>query len=228
MTIPKIHVTLLGKKSSIEHLAVKRQIDDLIIVYPQEKRELANCLVEQFSNYGISVEAVSVVSNDFSNILSTILATLNQRKFDKYQIEFSITSGHCIMTLAGCVAAAIVRASVICASGIEIPLLSEVWPSELVNLTHKKNVILEYLESVDSPITQKEVSRNTGIRPSGVSRHLRNLELAGYVRRNRVARIKHVQITELGSAMLHHKQLRKRRIWCSLTHYTTEGIQTVG
>ena len=102
------------------------------------------------------------------------------------------------------------------------------WPSELVNLTHKKHEILEYLDNFSSPVTQKEISQNTGIRPSGVSRHLRDLELAGYIRRKRIARKKQVQITELGSATLHHKQLRRRRIWSSYMNRTSEGIQTVG
>lgn len=228
MTKSKIHVTLLGNQKTIQHLAVKRRIDRLIMVYPMEKRELADNLVEQFSNLGIPVEPVDVVSSDFNNILSSILAALDYQKFDDHHIEFSITSGHCIMTLAACVAAVVVKASVICATGSELPLLSEVWPSELVNLTHKKHEILEYLDNFSNPVTQKEISRNTGIRPSGVSRHLRDLELAGYIRRNRVARIKQVQITELGSAILHHKQLRRRRIWSSYMNRTSEGIQTVG
>lgn len=228
MTKPIIHVALLGKQKAIEHLAVKRRFDELIIVYSKEKREPADSLIEQFSNYGITVHPVRVVSNDFNNILSSILSALNKRKFDEHRVEFSITSGHCIMTLAVCVAAAIVKASVICATESELPHFSEVWPSELVNLTHKKHEILEYLENLSNPITQKEISRRTGIRPSGVSRHLRDLELAGYIRRIRVARIKQVQITELGSAILHHKQLRKRRIWSSHFYRASEGVQTVG
>lgn len=228
MKKPKLHVALLGRKKTIEHLAIRRRIDELIIVYPKKERELAENLIEQFSNYEIAVEPVSVVSNDFNNILSSVLAAINQQKFDEHHIEFSITSEHCIMMLAACVAAAIVKASVICTTGSELHNIAEVWPSELVNLTLKKHEILEYLESLSNPITQKEISRNTGIRPSGVSRHLRDLELAGYIRRNRVARIKQVQITELGSVILHQKQLRKRRIWSSYPYRTSEGVQTVG
>ncbi|MFW9787307.1 MAG: MarR family transcriptional regulator [Candidatus Thorarchaeota archaeon] len=228
MTTPKIHVAILGNQKTIQHLAVRRRIDRLLIVFPREKLELANNLVEQFSNLGVPVEPVDVVVSDFNSILSSILAALNRQKFDDHNIEFSITTGNCIMTLAACVAAAIVNASVICAIGSELPYLSEVWPSELVNLTNKKHEILKYLDSFNTPVTQKEISRDTGIRPSGVSRHLRDLELAGYIRRYRIARIKQVQITELGSAILHHKQLRRRRIWSSYMNRTSEGIQTVG
>lgn len=228
MIKPKIHVALLGKQKAIEHLAIKRSIDELIIVYSKKKIELAEKLIEKFSNLGIVVESICVRSDNFNNILSSILSVLDQRRFDRYQIEFSMTSENCIMTLAACIAAAIVKASVLCATGTELLQISEVWPSELVNLTHKKHEILEYLENFGYPIKQKEISRNTEIRQSGVSRHLRDLELAGYVRRHRVARFKQVQITELGSAILHHKQIRKRRLWSSYSNQTSEGIQTVG
>ena len=228
LTKPKIHVSLLGKQKAIEHLAIRRSIDELIIVHSHKKIELAHQLVDQFTNLGITVEPVQVVSNDFNNILSSILSTLDHRKFDDFLIEFSINSEHCIMTMAACVAAAIMKASVLCTTGIETLQISEVWPSELVNLTYKKREILEYLEKHGFPIAQKELSRHTGIRQSCVSRHVCDLELAGYVRRNRVARVKQVQITELGSAILHHKQIRKRRLWSPYTNRALEGIQTVG
>jgi len=227
MLKPKIHVALLGKQKTIEHIAIRRSIDELILVYSREKLNVADNLIKKFSNLGIAVIPVLVVLNDFTSVLSSILKTLDHRKLDDYQIEFSMTSGHCVMTLAACVAAAIVKASVIYATGTESFQISEVWPSELVNLTHKKREILDYLETHSCPVQQKEISRYTGIRQSGVSRHLRDLEMAGYVRRTRKARNKQVQITELGSTILHHKQIRKRRLWNSHTSRAPESIQTV-
>jgi DNA-binding MarR family transcriptional regulator len=159
---------------------------------------------------------------------SLLIEQLNHHKFDDCQIEFSITSEDCVIILAASVAAAITKASILCATEIEPLRISEVWPSELVNLTHKKREILDYLENSSCPVAQKEISRNTGIRQSGISRHLRDLELAGYIERDRVARIKQVQITELGSVILHHKQIRKRRVWDSFTNRASLGIQTVG
>jgi len=228
MTKQKIHVTFLGNQKSLEQLTIRRSIDELIIVYSREKTELADWSIEHFSSFGILVTSVCVVPDDFHNILSSILSALNHRKFDEYQLEFSITSEHSVIILAACVAAAIVKASILCATETEPLQISEVWPSELVSLTHKKCEILDYLENSGCPIAQKEISRNTGIRQSGISRHLRDLELAGYIERDRVARIKQVQITELGSVILHHKQIRKRRVWDSITSRASEGIQTVG
>jgi len=228
MTKQKIHVAFLGKQKILEQLAIRRSIDELIIVYPPEKTELADRAIEYFSSFGIAVEAVCVLSNDFYHILSSILSALNHRKFDDYQIEFSITSEHSAIILAACVAAAITKASILCATEIEPLQISEVWPSELVNLTLKKREILDYLENSGFPVAQKEISRNTGIRQSGISRHIRDLELAGFIERDRVARIKQVQITELGSVILHHKQIRKRRVWDAFANRAAEGIQTVG
>ncbi len=228
MLKPKIHVALLGKQKTIEHIAIRRSIDELILVYSREKLDIADNLIKQFSNLGITVVPVRVVLTDFTSILSSILRALDHRKLDDYQVEFSMTSGQCVMTLAACVAAAIVRASIIYTTGTESLQISEVWPSELVNLTHKKREILDYLETHDSSVHQKEISKHTGIRQSGVSRHLRDLEMAGYVRRTRKARNKQVQITELGSTILHHKQIRKRRFWSTYSSRTLESIQTVG
>lgn len=228
MTKQKIHVALLGKQESLEQLAIRRSIDELIIVYAEEETELADKVIARFSSLGIAVEAVRTVSDDFHNILSLILSALSHRRIDEYQIEFSIASEHCMMTLAACVAAAIVRASILCTTQAEPLQISEVWPSELVHLTHKKREILDHLENSGCSIAQKEISRNTGIRQSGVSRHIRDLELAGYIERNRVAGMKQVHITELGSIILHHKQIRKRRVWDSFTGRVSEGIQTVG
>jgi DNA-binding MarR family transcriptional regulator len=228
MTKQKIHVAFLGKQKSLEQLAIRLSINELIIVYPHEKSELADKTTEYFSSSGIIVERVCVASDDFHNILSSILSTLNRRKYDEYQIELSIASEHCVIILAACVAAAITKASILWATETAPLQISEVWPSELVSLSHKKCEILEYLETFGYPVAQKEISRNTGIRQSGISKHLRDLELAGYIERDRIARTKQVQITELGSVILHHKQIRKRRVWDSLPNRAAEGIRTVG
>ena len=228
MTKQKIHVAFLGNQKTLERLAIKRSIDELIIVYSQEKKELAIEAIDYFSNFGITVESVCVTSYDFYNVLSLILSALNNHKFDNHQIEFSITTENYIIILAACVAAAITKASILFATEADPLQISEVWPSELVNLTLKKREILDYLENSGIPVTQKEISRNTGIRQSGISRHLRDLELAGFVERDRIARKKQVQITELGSVILHYKQIRKRRIWDTFASRAVEGVQTVG
>ena len=228
MTNPKIHVAFLGMLKNIEHIAVRRSIDELILVYTSSQDDDADSLINKFANLGITVSPVRVAPNDFTNILSSTLNALDSQKFDQYDIEFSISSENCTMTLAACICAMIVKAAILLVRDTEIFNISEVWPSEIVNLTHQKRVILRCLENYTKPVYQKEMAEETGIRQSGLSRHLRNLELAGYVTRSRIDRHKHVQITELGCAILHHKQIRKRRIWCSYAPQIPKRIQTVG
>jgi len=228
MTKPIIHIAFLGNLKDIEYISVRRRIDKIILVHTGEKNEAADSLIHKFTNLGLTVSPVKVVPNDFTNILSSTLNALDSQKFDQYDIELSIASENCTMTLAACICAAIVKASILYVRGNGIFNISEIWPSELVNLTHQKREILSYLKNYDKPIHQKEMAEETGIRQSGLSRHLRKLELAGYVTRSRIARNKHVQITELGCAVLHHKQIRKRRIWCSYESQMPVRIQTVG
>ncbi|MGD9396926.1 MAG: winged helix-turn-helix transcriptional regulator [Candidatus Thorarchaeota archaeon] len=228
MTNPTIHVAFLGMLKNIEHIAVRRRIDELILIYTNNQEDDAESLINKFVNLGITVSPVRVVPNNLTNILSSTLNALDSQKFDQCTIEFSISSENCTMALAACICAMIVKASLLLVRGNEILNISEVWPSEIVNLTHQKCEILSCLESYDKPVHQKEMAADTGIRQSGLSRHLRNLELAGYVTRSRINRHKHVQITDLGCAVLHHKQIRKRRIWSSYAPQMPKRIQTVG
>jgi len=228
MARPKIHVAFFENIKSIEHLVARRRIDELILVHSWEQEDIVSLLIDKYSDFGITVTSVSVSSDDFINILSSSLNALDSQTLDQSDVEFSISTDDCIMTLAACICAAIVKASVICFKKDKTFNIPEIWPSELVNLTSQKREILSYLESCDRPVHQKEVAEETGIRQSGVSRHLRNLELAGYITRLRISRYKHVQITELGCAVLHHKQIRKRRFWSSYTTFASEKIQTVG
>lgn len=228
MAKPKIHIAFFGSTKNIEHLAVRRHIDELIIVHSLEQEETVSKLIDKYSSFGIMTMSVRVTPDDFDNILSSVLNALDSQKLDQYDIEVSVSSNDCIMTLAACICAAVVRASIVYFPNNETYQISELWPSELVNLSYQKREILCYLVSCEKPVRQKEVAEETGIRQSGLSRHFQNLELAGYVTRSRISRCKHVSITELGRAILHHKQIRKRRIWNSYSVQLPERIQTVG
>ena len=228
MTKPKIHIAFFGNKKSIEYLAVRRQIDDLIIIHGPEQEDNVSEINRKYTDAGISSKSVMVTSEDFTNILASALNAVDSQRLDQYEIEVSVSTDDCLMSMAACICAAIVKASIVYIQGNEIFNLAEIWPSELVNLSFQKREILSYLESCKTPVHQKQVSKETGIRQSGISRHLRNLELAGYVSRLRNSRRKQVSITELGRAILHHKQIRRRRIWSSYSLPVEGKIQAVG
>jgi DNA-binding MarR family transcriptional regulator len=228
MIKPKIHIAFYGTSETTEYLAVKRCTDEIILVHSREQEDAVNQLIEKYSGFGIMTTPVKIVPDDFANILATVLDSVDSQKLDRYDIEVSVSTENCIVILAACVFAAIAKASMVCVQKDTAFNISEIWPSELVNLSSQKREILSYLDHCEKPVHQKEVAEETEIRQSGLSRHLRSLELAGYVTRWRMSRCKHVSITELGRAILHYKRIRKRRVWNSYTQPLTERIQVVG
>ncbi|TFH08622.1 MAG: ArsR family transcriptional regulator [Candidatus Thorarchaeota archaeon] len=226
MTKPKILVALLGEPTTIERIVIRRRIDELFLVFSDVEHEFALPLIEKFSTLGMQVIPIHIQSLKFSNILSSILRALNHQTLDDYDVEFNVDSGNPVMILAACIAAAILGASVLCTEGNNVVEISELWPAKLVNITYKKRQILNFLENFNDSINQKDISGEIGICQSSISRHIRDLEIAGYVTRTRVAKKKVVKISELGSTILHHKQLRKRRIWASYSIEPPTGIQT--
>lgn len=227
MTKPKILVAMLGKPKAVEQFALRRRTDELFLIFTNEELKLASTLMEKFSTLGMQVTPIHIQSLKFSNILNSVLRALNRNSLDDYEVEFSVSSGNSVMILGVCIAAAIVNASILYSEENSLVDISELWPANLVNVTHKKRQILSFLESYNGSINQKDISRKTGICQSGISRHIRDLESAGYVIRSRVARKKVVKISELGSTILHHKQIRKRRIWGSYNIEAPVSIQTV-
>jgi DNA-binding MarR family transcriptional regulator len=230
MMRPVVHVAVTNESDgcAIEQVAMRRPITEMMIVYPIDHENYVDVLVERFQSLRIPITSIPVVSYDFSNILSSILRSLNDRRLDDYQIEFNVTTSTGLMAVAACMAATLVNATVICSGKSELSEITEVWPSELVNLSHRKREILEYLATKSEPIYQTDITRCTGVQRSGVSRHLRALENAGYVNRTRRARCKFVKITNLGLTVLYQKQLRKRRIWGQITDHLPQISQVVG
>jgi DNA-binding MarR family transcriptional regulator len=226
MKKPKLLVAMLGKPNTVESIVIRRRIDELHLVFTDDKMSLASSLIEKFSSLGIQVTPIHIRSTKFTKILSTILKALNQQTLDDYDIEFSVSSGNSTIVLASCIAAAIVNASIFSSDTNYSIEMSEVWPSKLVNITHKKRQILSFLESCNDSIHQKEISLETGIGQSSISRHIRDLESAGYVTRTRVDRKKVVKISDLGATLLHHKQIRKRRIWDSYSFENPPSVHT--
>ena len=160
--------------------------------------------------------------------MKEILGVLNDPRLDEYHIEFNLSASEGTMTVAACMAATIVNATLITSSGNGRLKVNEVWPHDLVNLTQRKRDILEMLAGQSTPLCQSDVSKEMRIQQSGVSRHIRDLVRAGYVKRFSHSRRKFVEITNLGAAVLHHKQIRKRRHWGSQINPQDQSSHMVG
>jgi uncharacterized membrane protein len=230
MIKPIVHVAVMGSQfgSAVEHLVIRRRVDEIILVYGQEYKGQAENLLSRFVSLYLSVVSVPVSPDDFTNVLSSILKALDHRRIDDCEVEFSVSSGSSIMAIAASVAAAITQSSILFLDNATPRGISEIWPSELVSLSHKKQELLSFLTRQDCFIHQKTISEATGIPQSGVSRHLHDLERAGYVTRVRDSRNKQVRITELGATVLHQKQIRKGRVWGSFVFRTPQSYETIG
>ncbi|GAG85550.1 unnamed protein product, partial [marine sediment metagenome] len=187
---------------------------ELFLIFSNDQFEQAESIIDKFATLGVQITPIRVNSPNFKNTLSSILRALDQEKFDGYHIEFSITFGNTAMMMAVSIAATIFKASILCVEENDLIEISEVWPAELVNLTHKKRQILSFLESLNTPVYQKDISNAIEINQSGISRHIRDLEHAGYVTRVRIAGKKFIQITELGSTILHQQRLNLDQNGC--------------
>jgi uncharacterized membrane protein len=219
-----VHVAVLDNQQSknVEHISIRRCVDEIVLIYPYTDSEQTLDLKHRYENAGLCVRSMSIDPNNFDGTLSTILKALDDHRIDNHSIEFNISCRNPSMIIAACVAAMILRAPILAVSEDGYSELIEVRPSELSTLTSQKRLILEYLSFQSKPVTQKRISKEVEISRSGISRHIRDLERAGYVIRWRDGRRKKVSITDLGLTILHHKLLRKRRIWGTLPLQTKE------
>ena len=225
MNKPKVLIALLGEPSAVERILIRRCIDTLVFIFSDEKQKLASSLIEKYSILGIQVIPIHIQSLNFTSVLSSILRVLNQHHLDECSVEFSISSGNPILIMATCVIAVIINSSILYVGENGRVESSEVWPSKLVNISYKKKQILDFLENYDGPINQKDIAGEIGISQSGISRHIYDLELAGYVTRTRVAKKKVIEISDLGSVIIHQKEIRKRRIWAPYMIENSGSVQ---
>jgi CRISPR locus-related DNA-binding protein len=210
-----IHVAIVDTplRGITERITIQRCVDGVILVYPFEEENEILSIIQWYENIGMQILTVPVNPNDFQSTLSLILEAIDDYCMDNQIIEFNIASQNTILTIAACFAAMIVRAPIISLTNEEFPQIVEVQSTEITTLTVQKRKILEQLSTCSGLIKQGDIARNIELSRSNVSRHIKALSKAGYVERKREGRKKFVRITALGTTILRHKLLRKRRIW---------------
>ena len=210
-----VHVAMIGQvwDQRIECSIIRRAVDRIVLVYDSNVSVEAHDFLVHLQDMAIEVVPVPLEEGSFSVVLSTVLRALSRTLCDGSSVEFNITCASKIMTVVASVAAAILHGSVVY-SGQSSPVdMTEVWPMELTNLTRKKMEVLQFLAEQGSPVYQRSIAKELDIPQSGISRHVKDLELAGYLSRETISRRKVVCISELGSAIMHSKRFRKKRIW---------------
>ena len=210
-----VQVAMVGNNwdKSIEYTIIRRSVDILILVFSEDVNDEAYEFLAHLRLMNIDTIPLTIRDDNFSAVLAALLGLLNTNRFDACQIEFNVALASKLMTLVASVAAVILKGTILYSID-EIPVdITEVCPADLCNLTKKKKDILCLLNQVKESVLQKKIGKELSIAPSGVSRYLSDLERAGYISRITVSRKKKVQITNLGSTVIHSKQIRKRRIW---------------
>ena len=203
----------LERKS--ERIAIQRRVDEVIFVYPFKDQESAQTIIKWYKKMGIEILAVPIDPNDFQSALSQILEAIDDYCMDDQIIEFNVACHNTILTIAACFAAMIIRAPIFSLTEGGFSDIVEIQSAEITTLTAQKRMILEQLSYQHDLVNQGDVARDMKLSRSNVSRHIKALSKAGYVERKREGRKKYVRITPLGTTILRHKLLRKRRIWDS-------------
>ena len=211
----KVHIAMVGKNwnRTIEYTIIRRSVDRLILVFNDDMRDKAYEFLEHLRLMNIDAVPLAIKEEDFSAALASLLSVLNIHQFDNCRIEFNVTCASRLMILVASVAAVILKGTILCTYEDEPVDITEVCPAELCNLTKKKKDVLSFLNQARESVPQKRIGKELGIAPSGVSRHLSDLERAGYISRVIISRKKTVRITNLGSVVINSKQIRKRRVW---------------
>lgn len=226
----KVHIAMIGGvwKRGIEHSIIRRAVDQIVLVYGSSVAAEAYDFLVHLQNVGVSVVSVTIDESSFSAVLSAVLSTLNSIPCDDCRVEFNVTCASKTMAMVATVAAAILQGTIVYSEEMRSVDITEVWPMELTNLTRKKMEVLHFLAEQAGPVYQRSIAKELDIPQSGISRYVKDLELAGYLSRETISRRKVVCISDLGSAIMHSKRFRKRRIWAKKSPCTASTAEVNG
>jgi DNA-binding MarR family transcriptional regulator len=90
----------------------------------------------------------------------------------------------------------------------------KVQPVSVAILTEPKKIILQRLEDCGGAVdSQRELGSRADLKASSISKHLNDLEDAGYIIRIDHGRKTRVEITNLGRIVFNLKTFRQENIW---------------
>ena len=152
---------------------------------------------------------------DFIKVLSGILEVVNEHK--DYDVEYSISCGTRVMTMAAFRAALYTDSPVFFVSNPyedEIGEIINVEPVSVALLTKQKRNILNRLDELGGVAgSQADLGSRVELGAGSISKHVNNLAAAKYVTKEKRGRETRVEITELGRIVLNLKNFRKKKVW---------------
>ncbi|MDF1540305.1 MAG: winged helix-turn-helix domain-containing protein [Candidatus Thorarchaeota archaeon] len=223
MTRPVVHVAVFDKDAThlIAKTIIHRRTDELILVGPISCIDEHQRFLEQYTSLGFQATLVDLEDFSIDEILGTLLNAVDNARLDNFDIEFNVVCNNPVVAIAACLAATMTQSLLITSGDTNLSTLSLLRPDLLLHMSQNKRRILEYLDIQYGPVPQANISRDTVVNRASVSRHLKDLIQAGYVKRTRIGRQKTAEITSLGQVVLHHKRVRKRRVW---DHHASSAI----
>ncbi len=214
----KLHIATVGidYKERVEFVVINKGADHVILVCSDESHEIGVNICSMFSSKGIECETIIIDPWDYENILAkTLESIVNQLNTGRFsEIEFNGSCGTRIMTAAVYMAALIIGTPIYlvgrCSEDNEIGEAIMLRPVPVSMLTAPKKRILEKLKEKGGRVSsQAELGSRTDLGADSISKHIRDLEAAKYVKRHQHGRRKSIELTHLGEMVLELKNLRK-------------------
>jgi len=199
----------------VRHVTTRRKADEVHLIYTEENSAELEKIREMYSKDRIPVSHSCVHPWKYESILADILKIVVAHK--EYDIEYNISCGTIAMR-AACHMAAILTDSPVHfvgeKAGDVVGDLETVQPLSISQLTSpKKRILRSLMENGGSVQSQTELGSRVSLGVSSISKHIKELQKYGYIKKT-IENGKHsLEITDLGKIILELKQIRKDRKW---------------
>ncbi len=189
--------------------------DKVALVYTEKNSDELEEIMGRMKRGGIPVIAKRVDPWRYHKILNGILEIVLEHS--EYEIEFNISCGTRVMTSAAQMAALFTDSTVYFVTEKDGNVMGEIVQVEPVSVSMltepKKNILAELIDLGGAVNSQTKLGTRTSLGASSISKHLKELERAGYISRELHNRQKRVEITDLGKTVLQLKRVRKMMLW---------------
>ncbi len=214
----KLHVATLGLHANqrVIRSIMERGAQKVVLLFTDKNESELPRLLSLFEQSGIPVEKIKTKPWNYDAVLKDILEVVSHHP--NAEIEFNGSCGTRIMTAAVYMAAILTQSPVLIVAEDEAGEpkgdLLTISPGQTMKLTPPKMRIIEkLLDEGGSVETQSDLGSRRSLKSGSITKHLQELERAGYIRRKKSGRAKRVTLTDLGRAMFDAKKVRRQRIW---------------
>ncbi len=212
-----MHIATLGlhEKKRIDFVVTRKGADKVVIVCSEDNEADADKICKSFIDRGIKCDYILVDPWKYEEILAKIIeCVINHLKDGTYtRVEFNGSGGTRVMTAAAYMAALILGEPIYLvgqSEGNDTEEIITLRPVPIAMLSEPKKRIMESLKEKGGQVSsQKELGSRTDLGADSISKHIRELSLAKYVRTHWHGRRKSVELTHLGEMVLELKRVKE-------------------